>query len=235
MARWTRDQLLLALNLYHQTPFGKQHSTHPPIVELAEKIDRTPSAVAMKLSNFTYLDPSEGGKGLSGASKTDREIWNEFFGKFEDLADFSEPLSNPDLATPSGPTEIKAVIKQRRHQSFFRKAVLGSYQNRCGITGLSEPSLLRASHIIPWSESEEYRLNPSNGLCLSGTYDLAFDQFLITFDDDLRLVIGQHLKDSKPNKELTRAFLQKEGSSLMLPEKHLPDLDCLDWHRERLK
>ncbi|MFT6241044.1 MAG: hypothetical protein ACJAQT_003139, partial [Akkermansiaceae bacterium] len=148
MARWTRDQLLLALNLYHQTPFGKQHKTHPPIVELAKKIDRTPSAVAMKLSNFTYLDPAEGGKGLSGASRTDQEIWAEFDGEFETLADLTEPILSPEITTPVGPTEVKALVTQRRHQSFFRKVVLGSYGNRCAITGLSVPSLLRASHII---------------------------------------------------------------------------------------
>ena len=78
MANWTRDQLLAALNLYHQTPFGKQHKTYPPIVHLAGKIGRTPSAVAMKLSNFTSLDPVEAArdiKGLSGASNADRAIW----------------------------------------------------------------------------------------------------------------------------------------------------------------
>jgi predicted restriction endonuclease len=189
----------------------------------------------MKLSNFTFLDPSEGGKGLSGASKTDREIWDEFQGRFEALADASEPLLSPESTPPTGPTEIKALVKQRRHQSFFRKAVLGSYGNRCGITGLSIPSLLRASHIIPWSESEEHRLNPSNGLCLSGTYDLAFDQFLISFDQDLKLVISEQLKSEKPNHEITRLFLEKEGSKLLLPEKHLPDSACLTWHRTRLK
>jgi predicted restriction endonuclease len=189
----------------------------------------------MKLSNFTYLDPAEGGKGLSGASNADREIWDEFYGRFEPLADASEPLLSPEFTTPIGPTETKAIVTQRRHQSFFRKAVIGSYGNRCGITGLSIPSLLRASHIIPWSESEEHRLNPSNGLCLSGTYDLAFDQFLITFDEDLRLVISQHLKGVKANQEVTRAFLEKEGSKLLLPEKHLPDPSFLSWHAARLR
>lgn len=235
MARWTRDQLLQALNLYHQTPFGKQHSTHPPIVALAEKLGRTANAVAMKLSNFTYLDPSEGGKGLPKTSKADRKIWAEFSGNLEALADASEPLLSPELDAPIGPTEAKAIVTRRRHQAFFRKAVLGSYGNRCAISGLSTPRLLRASHIIPWSESEEHRLNPSNGLCLSGTYDLAFDQFLITFDEDLKLVIGEQLKAVKKDTELTQTFLKIEGSKLLLPEKYLPDSSCLSWHRARLR
>lgn len=235
MARWTREQLILALNLYHQTPFGKQHRTHPPIVELAGKIGRTPSAVAMKLSNFTYLDPNEGGKGLSGASQADKRLWDEFDGKFESLADHSEPNPEADLPTPSTPTETNGLIKQRRHQSFFRKAVLGSYGYCCGITGLSIPTLLRASHIIPWSESKIHRLNPRNGLCLSGTYDLAFDQFLISFDEDFKLLVSQQLKAAKPNDELKHAFILKEGNPLRLPEKNLPDPTFLSWHRERLK
>ena len=81
MARWNRDETLLALNLYFETPFGKQHKTYPPIVELAKRLGRTPSSVGMKLCNFTSLDPAErerGIQGLSGASQLDRDLWNEF-------------------------------------------------------------------------------------------------------------------------------------------------------------
>jgi len=59
MSRWTRGELLLALNLYFETPFGKQHRGYPPIIELAERLGRSPSSVAMKLSNLTSLDPAE--------------------------------------------------------------------------------------------------------------------------------------------------------------------------------
>jgi putative restriction endonuclease len=235
MPRWTRDQLLLALNLYHQTPFGKQHRTHPPIVELAERIGRTPSAVAMKLSNFTYLDPAEGGKGLSGASNADREIWEEFYGRFVRLADASEPILSPELATPTGPTETKSLVQQRRHQSFFRKAVLGSYGNRCCISGLPIPSLLRASHIIPWAESEDQRLNPANGICLAGTYDLAFDQFFITFTHDLKLVIGNFLTLHSNISSISSTFTDLEGCMLRMPDKNPPDERCLKWHRQKLR
>jgi predicted restriction endonuclease len=235
--RWTREQLLLALNLYHQTPFGKQHQRHPPIIALAEKLERTPSAVAMKLNNFTSLDPAErerGVKGLSGASQADRDIWIEFDQRFEALADASEPLLH-DPATPSGPTENEATAKRRRHQSFFRKAVLGSYGNRCALTGLTFPSLLRASHIIPWSKAEEHRLNPRNGIALAGTYDLAFDQFLISFDDNYQLVVGPSLKENPQDQENRRAFLDRDGAELSLPEKNLPDPSFLNWHRAQIR
>ena len=235
MACWTRDQLLLALNLYHQTPFGKQHSTHPPIVALAEKIDRTPSAVAMKLSNFTFLDPAEGGKGLSGASKADREIWREFYENLEALVDESEPLLTRDPSAPSGPTETQSSVTQRRHQSFFRRAVLGCYENRCCISGLTVPSLLRASHTIPWSVSKEHRLDPSNGLCLAGTFDLAFDQFFISIDENLRLVIGETLQNAKKDKAVVENFLNRSGQTIQLPEKNPPQKKFLAWHFANLR
>ena len=53
---WTRKQLLVAFMLYCQLPFGKLHSRNPEIVKYAELIGRTPSALAMKLSNIASLD-----------------------------------------------------------------------------------------------------------------------------------------------------------------------------------
>lgn len=55
--RWNRDQLKLAYYLYCQLPFGKFHHRNPEVMKLATLIGRTPSAVAMKLSNFASLDP----------------------------------------------------------------------------------------------------------------------------------------------------------------------------------
>ena len=48
---WTHQQLLVAFNLYCQMPFGKIHFSNPEIIKYAELIGRTPSALAMKLSN----------------------------------------------------------------------------------------------------------------------------------------------------------------------------------------
>ncbi|MFK5923391.1 MAG: HNH endonuclease [Verrucomicrobiota bacterium] len=237
MNLWTRNELLLALSLYHQTVFGKQHKTYAPIVALADKIGRTPSAVAMKLSNFTSLDPVEKARGISGlhgASKLDREIWAEFEGAFEQLAEQTELLLSPSLNTPEGSTETSVLAKRRLHQSFFRRVVLGSYGSHCCITGNPVPALLRASHIIPWAQSEGHRLMPSNGLCLAATHDAAFDQGLITIDGDYRLVLGRALRDILPQQEIERSFAAFEGGVIRLPEKNLPSLAALEWHREHI-
>lgn len=247
MPCWTREQLLAALNLYHRTPFGQQHKSHPPIVELAKLIGRTPDAVAMKLCNFTSLDPAEaarGIRGLSGASKHDREIWAEFSDHMNDLAVESEAvLENlgsdvppsetiADTRIPRGSSESLATVKVRRQQTFFRRAVLGSYGNRCCITGNPVPDLLRASHIVPWASCEEERANPRNGLCLAATFDAAFDRGLISLDDDSRLLLSDALEVYLPNSELERTFMQFRGQAILLPEKNLPERRLVEWHRE---
>ncbi len=72
--KWTREHFLIALNLYCKLPFGKLDQRNPIIKEVSAKMGRTPSSLAMKLSNFASLDPvqqARGIKGLSGA--TNRE------------------------------------------------------------------------------------------------------------------------------------------------------------------
>lgn len=248
MALWTRDQLLLALNLYFRTPFGQQHQRHPPIVDLAARIGRTPGAVAMKLNNFTSLDPAEqerGVSGLKGASNLDRQIWDEFASNRNELAAESEILLEnlfgeeatdieiEPIEQPKGPTEKPALQKVRLQQRYFRRVILSCYGNRCCLSGLPVPALLKASHIVPWAESEEHRLNPRNGLCLAATYDAAFDRGLISFDEDLRLLVGSRVKEESGNDEIHHVFLRLEGQAIIAPLKNLPRLEFLAQHRAK--
>jgi putative restriction endonuclease len=83
---WSRDQLLVAFYLYCQMPFGKMHRGNPEIIRLSEAIGRTPSALAMKLTNIASLDPAitgSGRKGLAGASAADRAMWDEMQANWE--------------------------------------------------------------------------------------------------------------------------------------------------------
>lgn len=94
------------MNLYCRIPFGRQHSHAPEIIDLAQVLGRTPGSVAMKLNNLTSLDPEEqarGIKGLPGASKLDRQIWDDFHKNWEEMAAESELLwrkifQNQDLS-----------------------------------------------------------------------------------------------------------------------------------------
>ncbi|HVZ07887.1 HNH endonuclease [Rhodopila sp.] len=85
-----------------------------------------------------------------------------------------------------GGTEAERLILQRIGQDIFRDRLMDYWQRRCPLTGISEPALLRASHIIPWADcgSDADRLNVHNGLLLSALWDAAFDRALVTFDDE---------------------------------------------------
>ncbi|WP_084675369.1 HNH endonuclease [Methylomicrobium agile] len=260
---WSREETLLAVNLYCRIPFGKQHSRCREVIELATAIGRTPSSVAMKLNNFTSLDPEEqarGVKGLSGASKLDREIWEEITRNWEKVSAKSEylwsqvveqkiPFSNlpiqekfsdntsDDSAKSKdwlGSTETTRTITARLAQGFFRRTVLASYLNRCCISGIPVSELLVASHILPWADYPDQRVNPCNGLCLSNLHDKAFDRGLITFDEEYRLVLGKRIKEFMTVEALRFNFLSYEGKQLTLPEKFLPDKQSLARHREAI-
>ncbi|MBV0933332.1 HNH endonuclease [Marinobacterium weihaiense] len=244
---WTAEDVKLAFHLYCQLPFGRLHRNNPDIIALAQLMGRSANSVAMKLCNLASLDPAitaSGRTGLSGASKLDRAIWDEFHADWEGLVLESEriratlggqppvpPTTQPAEGDFSGNTRSQ-VVQQRIKQAFFRRAVLSSYQQRCCITGLAEPKLLIASHIVPWSQDTANRLNPSNGLCLSALHDRAFDQGLITLDEDWRVVLSQPLK--QPSEAMQHLFQNVEGRPIELPEKFRPDPLLMQRHREKV-
>ncbi|HEY7300510.1 MAG TPA: HNH endonuclease [Xanthobacteraceae bacterium] len=82
-------------------------------------------------------------------------------------------------------TEAERLIIQRIGQDVFREALMAYWGSRCPLTGIAEPALLRASHIVPWAEcTDAQRLDVHNGLLLSALWDAAFDHGLVSFADD---------------------------------------------------
>jgi hypothetical protein len=255
---WTRDELLIALNLYHKLTFGQLHARQPVIVALAEKLERGANSVAMKLCNFASLDPAlklRGIKGLAGASALDRTVWQEFHADLNETAPASENAlralfgvdENSELEVlpkvgvkvrkrpPSGPTEVAATAKQRRGQEYFREAVINNSGGRCALTGLAVRELLIASHILPWGAYVEHRLNVRNGLCLSRLHDAAFDRGLIAFDDELRLLLSPRLKAELSQRTVAESFGAYAGEALCFPDDAaLPELAFLAKHRSAI-
>ena len=82
-------------------------------------------------------------------------------------------------------TEREALVLARRGQGLYRSR-LSEIENKCRLTGVSEPRLLIASHMKPWSrcEKDSERLDGNNGLFLTPTVDRLFDQGFLTFNDD---------------------------------------------------
>lgn len=246
--RWQRDELLLVMILYCRIPFGRQRSGAVEVIELAEALERTPGSVAMKLNNLTSLDPQErtrGVKGLDGASRLDRLVWNEFQQDWERLVLESERLraqvsQKRDFlaigadADPlaEGETEVDGTARVRLAQGFFRRMVLTAYRDRCCVSGNPLPELLVASHILPWASHPQHRVNPRNGLCLSHLYDAAFDRGLITFDEDCRLVVSKRIRDHLSNVAIHDNFARYQGKPFNPPEKFYPDRVFLAGHRD---
>lgn len=136
--------------------------------------------------------------------------------------------------TKEGRDAIREV-KVRMNQSAFRTIVLRNYGSRCCVTGLPVREVLRASHIVGWSECIKTRLLPTNGLCLSATYDAAFDKHLISFDEDCRMVLSPSLKDYCENEAFKSYFKKREGERLLPALKFQPSQEFLARHREQMK
>jgi putative restriction endonuclease len=244
---WTREELILAINLYCKIPFGKINKNNPEVIHLAKLIGRTPSSISFKLGNFGSFDPSlkeRGVGGLPNAGKLDKEIWDEFYQNWEERTFESERLRAKfekksleqfvdlsDMNFPEGKAR-DAIVKIRVNQSFFRSTVLASYSFACCITGIKNTDLLIASHIVPWAEDSANRLNPRNGICLNALHDRAFDKYLITITPDFKLKLSKKLKSDLKNKSIQENFLQFESQEIKLPQKFIPDEKLLLHHNK---
>jgi len=99
----------------------------------------------------------------------------------------------------SGTTEAERPVIQRIGQDIFRAALMDYWRGLCPITGITEPALLRASHIVPWAECDDaQRLDVHNGLLLSAPWDAAFDTGLVSFADDGTVVPSPGLTAAAP-------------------------------------
>lgn len=145
----------------------------------------------------------------------------------------SELLKHFDI-TKAGKDQISKA-KVRIGQTYYRKMIITLYAGKCCVTGLDVPKLLRASHIVGWADDMENRMNPENGLCLSGTYDIAFDQHLISFDEDYRMIVGSEIKDHFTTAITCDYFKKYEGKKIAMPSKFSPNQGLLQRHRELLR
>lgn len=131
-------------------------------------------------------------------------------------------------------TDKEVRAKRRIGQDIFRAMLLQLYGSKCCLTGIDVPDVLRASHIIPWADNKQTRLNPENGLCLSATYDAAFDRHLISFDEDYRLILSPSMREHYTSEAFKTHFRKYEGKQIALPSKFLPSQEYLEQHRGKL-
>ena len=142
-----------------------------------------------------------------------------------------EPLARFEKLVREAPstTEVERIRKERVGQDVFRQALMDYWDSTCSVTGIGNPALLRASHIIPWAkcESDEERLNVHNGLLLVATLDAAFDSGLISFADSGEIIISQRLEPD----DCSRAAIDR---SLRLRNISTEHQTRLQYHRENI-
>lgn len=244
---WTREEHIIAFQLYSRIPFGTIHTGNPEINELAALLGRTVGSASLKLANFSRLDPflqRRNIKGLPHGAKGEQEVWLEFARNPEALAFESERLLaeregrsieevaqiETDDLPPAG-KEREAIVRVRVNQSFFRRRVLSAYGFRCCVTGLSIRSLLVASHIVPWADDPVNRLNPRNGLCLNALHDRAFDSHLMWIEPDFVVRFSPNLhRVTADSKQTVEWLLSFDGKQLMLSKRFQPDCELLAKH-----
>ena len=256
---WSEEELILTLSVYFQLPFGRLNRTTPEVIELASLLDnRTANSAAMRLCNFAACDPAIAGtvgpagtirSGLVGGMSTCKPIWDKYSNDKEQLflkaaqirADrlhksVEETLSEnsqKSLKGLHGETR-KQMVNLRVNQDAFRNMILNNYENKCAITGIDIPELLVASHIIPWADREDTRLDPENGICLSPLYDKAFDRGYIGVKKDYTIVLSSNLSKKIHKTYFQKYFQPLDGLSIALPYDHKPNKDYLEYHLDMI-
>ncbi|MDY4584431.1 MAG: HNH endonuclease [Candidatus Onthomorpha sp.] len=118
-------------------------------------------------------------------------------------------------------------MKQRVSQSFFRSAVMSSYNHHCCISGITLPSLLEACHIVAWSDDKLNRTNPKNGLCMNSFFHKAYDKHLLGISPDMKIVISEKLRTASCEQSFASYISNLNGKKILLPDKFLPQRELL--------
>ncbi|MDK7490382.1 HNH endonuclease [Bacillus paranthracis] len=151
-------------------------------------------------------------------------LWNSSNSNMEDVPALNdlENLIDDEITE----TEKEQIIKSRIGQSTFKKNLL-AIKKKCILCGISDKRFLVASHIKPWSKSDnQERLDINNGLLLCPNHDSLFDKGYISFDDDGTILISNTLD------EVTKVFLNiNKTMNIRMNEGQR---EYMKWHRKRL-
>lgn len=149
------------------------------------------------------------------------------------------PPNQGTLAPPETALERRyalRAVKQRLHQASFREAVITAYNGRCALSGLPEPLLLDAAHIVADKDERLGQPVVPNGIPLSKIHHAAFDAHLIGIDPDYRLHVSERLLGQKDGPML-EALKRLNSGTISLPTrvKDRPDRDRLSLRFEQFK
>ena len=247
---WTRDETLLAFELYFRLSYNQIRDNNPEVIRLANIIGRDPGAVEAKLFNIKNLDPYSiirNETGLSHIGKIERGIWKEYQEDNYEIVQSMEELRDIHYREgvilaegeeyfegPAFGYDEERMQKTRRGQQFFRKGILANCEHKCCITGIDIPELIVASHIKPWKVcTDQEKVDTRNGLCLNRLHDGLFDRFQMTVTPEYRIVYSEAFT-TKCSEHIFEQFFEKyEGRKINVPTRTLPGQDFIQYHNEQ--
>lgn len=258
--KWNRDETILALSFYYETPYGKINRSNKYLQQMAQLMGRSLSSLIMKMVNLASFDDTllkRGVTSLPHASLLDKLIWEEFSGDYSKLvfekerilSNYTGVSSHTGDSSPNellaldlnvdhikNYTKVERIVLVRQGQNFFRKAVMSAYSDICCMTGIAIPELLQACHIMPWSKCKTINdcLNPANGLCMNYLCHKAFDTGMITVDKKTKQIrVSTALRNHPRLDMITKEWIVNlDAKSIMLPERNAPNLDFLEYHND---
>lgn len=144
---------------------------------------------------------------------------------------FSDPIQDIEefkaIYKELSETERDAIIHSRIGQGMFRSNLI-KYWGKCAVTGCESIDLLKASHIKPWRSSNNIeRLDMFNGLLLVPNLDIAFDNGLISFDNQGKIIISNLLNDN----DMHLLGIHKKLHLIKISSKHIK---YLEYHRQNI-
>ena len=213
---WNHQESIAGLWAYaHTYDSSVSKSAGSPVSSVAVAIGRAVTGVYNKVMNFRALDPRDSRKGLTGGSKVDDDVWNQFYDSAQETLDIealnklylelwgaSETIKAERTYTHFGeapnddPNELQAfAAKVRRGQPQFRDNLLEAYGGRCVICGHGPDTVLEAVHIVPHAVSGINELD--NGLLMRADLHYLFDAGLLRIKPkSKKIVMDKSLKGS---------------------------------------
>ncbi len=246
--KWTREETIVAFNVYCKIPFKDSNKNHSLIIEYAKLIGRSPSALNMKVGNLGRLDPklkAQGIVGLTHGAKMEEDVWADFYKDPDNFAYESEciiaklrhlsieqTVEIDNNIFPAG-EERMSYIKRRVNQKFFHDIVMSTYDYQCCISGIRSMEVLEACHILNWCEDTTNRCNPENGLCMNVLFHKAYDSCLIGITPDYDVVVSDEMFEQTTEEKFRKYLESVNNQKIILPKRFSPNKTFLDIHYQK--
>jgi len=240
---WTDEELIVACYIYN-SEWSYTEKVRKGLIYLS----RNESSIKKRFANFDFY---KHGSGLANGGVHAQSIWNEYAENDNAMAVLAEKMiqngivgkrSNTDseMAMMIGSTDLsdssyhEYAAKFESNQNELREKALTCANYKCSVTGISDKSILVASHIKPWSVCTPVEMTDiHNSLCLNIFHCELFDKYRMTVNESMEIVYDPELERSIPE-GLYRSMVE-EYTEIKVNDKNRPGTEYLEYHNNRFR